>query len=114
MNKVVVGLCENRHKMPIKDYIFKDIPNPSDIEKIEEEAFIWVYKHCLETQKIDDFILLKGKYELVIYVTGLTVALTSILKICQAYDIKVTLMHYDKDNDNYIKQEMFYRKKGES
>ena len=114
MNKVVVGLCENRHKMPVKEYIFKDIPNPSDIEKIEEEAFIWVYKHCLETQLINVFTFLKGKHELVIYVTGLTVALTSILKVCQAYDVKVTLMHYDKDNDNYIKQEMFYRKKGES
>lgn len=111
MNKIVVGLCENRHKIPVKEYIFKDISNPSDIKKIEEEAFNWVYNHCLVTEKINNFTIITGKYELVIYVTGLTVALTSILKICQGYDIKVTLMHYDRDNDNYVKQEMFYKKK---
>lgn len=33
MNKVVVGLCENRHKMPVKEYIFKDIPNPSILKR---------------------------------------------------------------------------------
>lgn len=46
-----------------------------------------------------------GKLEL--YVTGLSVALVSVLNVCRILNINVLLYHYNRDTDNYYKQEVY-------
>lgn len=87
-----IGLCEGRHPMPVKAYIYThSIADPTDTAGLEEEARV-------SLADIDE------KIHLFIYVSGLTVALISALNVCREKNIFVTLMHYDTKSNNYYAQ----------
>ena len=88
-----LALCLGRHEMPENDgNIFSQEVNPLDIKGLEEQA-----EKTLTQYK---------KQSIEIYVTGLTVALISALNICRKLDIKVTLLHFNRDNGTYYPQEV--------
>ena len=61
---VKVGLINNRHPMPVQNYIFeKEIENVFDFESIKQ--------------------------------------------VCAVYGVELTLMHYDRDTDEYVPQVIF-------
>lgn len=81
---VKVGLINNRHPMPVQNYIFeKEIENVFDFESI------------------------KGKNELVCYITGLSSVTAALVQVCAVYGVELTLMHYDRDTDEYVPQVIF-------
>lgn len=94
MNKKskVMCLCEARHKMPeiVGEAIFGKEINPIDVTGLHKQAF----------DKI------KGLDHLDLYVTGLTVALLEVVKICQELDISLTCWHYDRDSGEYYPQKV--------
>lgn len=90
---IKLGLCRGRHELPVKDYIYENEIDPLDLDKLENTAF----------NKLKDYD--SGKLEL--YVTGLTVALVSVLNVCRILNINVLLYHYNRDTDNYYKQEVY-------
>ena len=90
----IFGLCEARHPMPVEKYIFPNsIADPTDVEGLERTA-----RESLAG--IDD-----GD-SIVIYVSGLTVALISVLNVCRDRNIEVTLMHFDIKSNNYYEQKV--------
>lgn len=88
--KKVMGLCAGRHEIPVREYIFSNELDPLDLMGMEQQA----------KSK------LVGASELTLYVTGLTVALVSVINICKELSIKLTLMHYDKSTGGYYPQEV--------
>jgi len=87
----IFGLCAGRHEMPqVREYIFPNELDPLDLMGMEQQA----------KSK------LAGISELVLYVTGLTVALISVLNVCRELNIKLTLMHYDRSTGGYYPQEV--------
>lgn len=94
-----LGLCEGRHEIKDVDtYIFRDgdiqFPiNPSDLRKKVVERF--------------KEIGVKASDDLVIYVTGLTPALTAVIRIAFINCMTLTLMHYDNASGNYIEDIIF-------
>lgn len=79
---VKVGLINNRHPMPVQNYIFeKEIKNVFDFESI--------------------------KNELVCYITGLSSVTAALVQVCAVYGVELTLMHYDRDTDEYVPQVIF-------
>lgn len=72
---VKVGLINNRHPMPVQNYIF------------EKE--------------------IEGKNELVCYITGLSSVTAALVQVCAVYGVELTLMHYDRDTDEYVPQVIF-------
>lgn len=116
MPKIVVGLIKGRHELPVKEYIFDEIKDPSDIRTIEETAFRWVEAHCdigivsgagINQCDYTDVQIYTSSVKLVIYVTGLTVALTSVLNACALNGVRTVLMHYNSVTGEYVEQEMF-------
>lgn len=98
-----MGLCEGRHEIPqVTDgYIFPSEVNPTNVHKLGEIAF----------NKLKDFYFENDRLQLNLYVTGLTVALVSVLNACRLLDpeffnLKVTLYHYDRDTNSYYPQEV--------
>lgn len=74
---VKVGLINNRHPMPVQNFIFeKEIENVFDFESIKNE--------------IKEFILKK-------------VGVHTVLN----HGVELTLMHYDRDTDEYVPQVIF-------
>lgn len=84
-----MGLCQGRHEIPgITEYLFGNIINPLDVEGLETEV----------SQK------LQGITKLNLYVTGLTVALVSVINICANSNIELTLYHFDRESGDYYPQ----------
>lgn len=46
MPKIIVGLIKGRHELPVDEYIFQEIKDPSDIRTIEITALQWVEEKC--------------------------------------------------------------------
>ena len=94
----IAGLCEGRHELPgVRDFIFGEIEDPMDFEDLEYRAFTWV--DAAEKNDVDLVIL---------YVTGFTPALTSVIKACSNRHISLKLMHYDRETDTYKAQYVLY------
>lgn len=90
------GLCEGRHEIPTNKFIFPTVINPTDLDWQYDVAL----KSMIELGIIED-------REMELYVTGLTVALITVLNICKIYDISVTLLHYDRNTNDYYEQEVY-------
>lgn len=106
-----VGLCNGRHEMPVSEYIFQEIENPCDVGIIEKNALDWVNDkfivsviETLENKGLQEADFNDCKIELNIYVTGLTICLTSVLKALMLFSMllfKSALFEGVTDRRNY-------------
>lgn len=86
-------LCSGRHEMPQNDgEIFPNTINPTDLSGMEKMA--------------REKLLPLANTEIQVFVTGLTVALITVLNVCRELEIKVTLLHFDRENNSYFEQEV--------
>ena len=98
-----VGLCAGRHEMPVNEFIWEQITNPMEFEQLELTAKEWL-------SRID----LRDVKQVNVYITGLTVALTSFLNaweaVCNELEFETShrpylyLLHYDRDTNSYKPQ----------
>lgn len=87
------GLCEGRHWMPrsVKEGIF-----PERVEVIRQDL---LEKRAEERIPADC-----GR--LCIYVTGLTMAMLAVVKVCAKRGIHLTAYHYNKNLGVYTRQDV--------
>ncbi|SFE89389.1 hypothetical protein [Peptostreptococcus sp. D1] len=83
-----IGLFKGRHELPVKNFIFEETVNPTDLVGMRTQIH----------EK------LKNAASVKLYVTGLTVATTEVVSYCIGNIIPITLLHYDRDTDSYFKQ----------
>lgn len=89
-----MALCEGRHEIPqaVDGSIFGNTIDPLDPNGLQAEAKSKLRE--LDIKSLD------------LYVTGLTVALISVLNACRELEIEVTLYHYDRESGNYYPQQV--------
>ena len=87
--KYAFGLCKGRHEIPVKDFIFDEIADPTDFEGMAKWA--------------NDVIPLDAT-EIEVYVTGLTPAMLAVSRICFGGKIDLTAMNYDRESGKYLPQ----------
>lgn len=110
-----VGLCRNRHPLPVEEYIFEQEINPLDFNAMHDTALKFVLDHCniiecgqwSAPNQTDwtDVSALVGD-ELIVYATGLTAALCAVINVCQAHGVPLTVMHYDRVSGEYLPQKV--------
>ena len=90
--KMILGLCEDRHQLPseVEGYIYPKTVDP--LNTILLSSCYIKLAHCSELH---------------LYVTGLTVALITVLNYCASNKIPVTLYHFDNNSKNYFTQEVY-------
>ena len=89
MKNVKMGLCRGRHDIPgVDSYIY-----PSQVDPLD-----------LAGQAATAAAALAGVEVLDLYVTGLTVALVTVINHCHRAGIALTLWHYDRDSRSYYPQ----------
>jgi len=90
MEQLILGLCEGRHILPesVSGYIFPQSVNPTDLVEMD--------KTCHEKLKNCDHLKL--------YVTGLTVALVTVINYCCRNHIYLILYHFDRESGSYYTQ----------
>lgn len=114
--EVKVGLIEGRHALPVEDYLFSEIKNVFDFENMETEVEKWIRKNIHfksvwggHASQIDytDVQMRTSVERLVVYITGLTSVTAAVIKICSEMGVKLTLMHYDREENRYLPQQIF-------
>ena len=95
MRKREVGLVKARHEMPVDEYIFEQIYYPND--------FVW------QQRVADSFVAecKKNNEQLYLYVTGLSMALASVIRACYEQQVPLVLWHWDNKKKIYHPQHMF-------
>ena len=102
---VICGLIENRHEIPVTEYIFKEATGKG----ISEEL---LYDYNKQIEIVKDFIKSHiiwdengiPRNDLVVYATGLTCCLASVIKVSHEMGVNLTLMHYNARSDIYVSQ----------
>ena len=88
-SKLTLGLCEGRHAIPgVSEYIFPNNINPTDLSNMAETC----HNKLKECEQLN------------LYITGLTVALVSVINYCCINHIPLTLYHFDRDTNSYYPQ----------
>ena len=89
-----MALCKGRHDMPpeVQGAIFDCEVNPLDPDKLLKEV--------IQSEKLENIDCL------ILYVTGLTVALVAVMNACKMLGVRIMLMHYNKDTGKYYPQEV--------
>lgn len=90
--EVSLALCEGRHAIPQAEdgAIFGNNLNPLDLAGMEATA----------EEKLMDVQVLN------LYVTGLTVALVTVINVCHNKGIDLTLWHFDRESGEYYSQKV--------
>jgi len=91
--KVSIGLIKGRHEIPVESYVFGSIEDVTDVNAIESKA---VYR-LREVYRPGE--------QLVLYATGLTVALVAVLNAARSMQwLNCVVMHYDANTKSYYPQ----------
>lgn len=102
MKTLEIGAVRGRHEMPVDKFVFDEAITNFDIKAIEDHVDTVlekeVFRHDGETF---DAVRL--------YVTGLTVVTTSVVKWCFENDVALLLMHYDNEKRDYVEQFVYDR-----
>lgn len=126
---VVVGLCAGRHDMPVKEFIFPQVVDPTDFERMRSIAKDFIlsrvgvrasvngphdnyvgvdpdYECCggINDYDIDYMQFWDGEHPLVVYVTGLTACVAAVISVCVRCGVDLTLMHYNRETGEYLPQ----------
>jgi len=87
--KYEMALCAGRHETPATSAIFAETLNPLDVCGLYNAADAAIPADCTD---------------LTVYVTGLTVAMLAVVKVCIDRGISLTAMHYDRESGTYYPQ----------
>jgi hypothetical protein len=97
-----IGLISGRHPMPVSYYLWDHPVVAMDFEKMERHALEFIQKMAWDGQAL-------APDNVRLFVTGYTPALTSFLNMWARYGyrlgIKLTLMHWNAEVEDYIPQE---------
>ena len=98
MKEIKIGLCKGRHEMPVSEFLYpQTIADPTNTESLELAASEF-YRQSDEA----------GVEKVSVYVTGLTVALTSLIRVASWYGwTHLSLYHYDAVSGSYYEQAMW-------
>lgn len=126
-NVLKMALCEGRHDIPqaTDGAIFPAvIPDVTDVRGLEvaaeaaiaraalahyrdgESQYLPTAKYAQAVEGMGQFPRVDAApgFGLMLYVTGLSVALVSVINVCMRVGISLTLMHYDQTTGNYYPQ----------
>ena len=118
MKEIKVGLIKGRHEMPVDKYIFEDeikdvfdtsFISSSIVQFLNNEVGIDIadFGTCLNQYEMSDVAHFIGKHKLVVYVTGLSIVLAELIRLCAINGVHLTLMHYNNSTKEYVSQYIF-------
>mgnify|MGYP000945281539 CR=1 FL=1 len=96
MIKISLGTIKGRHQLPVTDYVFnEEIRDVTDVDKIQQDVDYY-FNELSET--------CNDKVQIVLYITGFTVATLAIVKACKRLGYELVAMHFDRESNSYFGQ----------
>lgn len=104
---IKVGLIRNRHIMPVDNFIFDSISDDMifDFDWMDKTVKDFILSNINFITREDEVTVPDKK--LYVYVTGLSSALASVIKICSELCINLTLFHFDTKTGYFLPQIIF-------
>lgn len=104
------GLVKNRHAeidKLVKGYIFNHVSDSDmfNYQKLDNAVNHFIDDNIVFLEEDNGQIVSVG--ELVVYVTGLSCCLASVIKVCAQRRVNLSLMHYNVESKDYSKQVIF-------
>ena len=92
-----IGSIRGRHEIPEVEgrYIFIEELDPTDVKGTEGKA----YSVLAAIKRI-------GEKHIDLYVTGLTMAVISVINAARRHGMKITVYHFDRETGKYFPQEV--------
>lgn len=110
-NILNIGLAENRHDIPhaTDGFVFKKWTPHSDnmVVMLYDKAYRKIFSIAKEKGYVEPNTNKIKDVHINLYVTGLTVALISVLNAMQKEDVTITLWHWDKYKKCFYPQDIF-------
>lgn len=120
MKTLKMSLCAGRHVIPdaTDGSIFEGEINPLDPSGLMDKAidilnplFEDVSSTCMVNRQTDytdiPFVCKEGR--LILFVTGLSVALVAVINACNSINLDLQLMHYDRESGQYYPQKVVHQ-----
>lgn len=102
---IKAGLIKGRHEMPVSSYIFDEVVDMFDYDKIRHHIEDFIRAEVGVVFNEDGIIYSnKGEKTLIVYVTGLTSVACELVDACNKLGVPLVLMHYDRDTGDYRPQ----------
>jgi hypothetical protein len=90
---IKIGLVKGRHEITdCTEYFFDEVPT--------DKIFDFNWQKNVIFQKVENF----GKNKIQVYATGLTCVLVSVIDVLCQYNYDFSIMHYNRDTNDYIEQ----------
>ncbi|MGO5336737.1 hypothetical protein ACTQZS_07995 [Bilifractor sp. LCP19S3_H10] len=113
--KIVLGLVEGRHEMPVEDYVLHSVEDVTDIQGIRKAVCaslvdklgtdIRVTEYGPSLNGIEeDAAHYECSTELHLYITGLTVVALEVVRFCAMNGIPLVAYHYNCESGSYYPQ----------
>jgi FMN-dependent NADH-azoreductase len=99
MKQVQVGLVKGRHDLPVENYIFEEIQDVMEFDRLKKEAY----------QKLNKVVTELGENDkIVVYVTGLTAATIAVVNAWLQFRCQAGLVfrHYDRETGSWKTHEV--------
>lgn len=100
MKTLEIGAVRGRHEMPVDKFVFDEAITNFDIKAIEDHVNTVMNKAVFRHDG-------KTFDEVRLYVTGLTIVTTSVVKWCFSHDVGLLVMHYNNVAQDYVEQFLF-------
>lgn len=115
METIKIGLIKGRHEMPVNEYIIDyDILDPyEEYNEIRECINRFLIEKVgitvrngwgINQASCSDTPCYTGNKCLVVYITGLTIVTSELVKQCMLNGVHLTLMHYNAKTGEYFEQ----------
>ncbi len=103
-NIIKAGMIKDRHIIPCNTFIFESLKDYEifDFDKMDETVSEFLDSNIRVTENENGELV--GSKALHVYVTGLTSALSSLIKVCFEKKVNLTLLHYNHSNNTYMPQ----------
>ena len=114
---VILGSVKGRHAMPVSDFIFNEaIEDPTDVNAIRQHVKNVLTKKIklgvrtgagLNQESYEDVLVWSGDKSLTLYVTGLTIVTTEVIRFCAINGVALTLKHFNSASGDYFDEVIF-------
>lgn len=115
-NIIALGTVAGRHNLPVSEYVLQSVEDPTNVFAIR--AAVNNRLQNLIPTKITDFgSPLNGftdelheegdNVDVHLYVTGLTLVTTEIVRWCAMRGVSLTLFHFDRDRGTYFQEPLW-------
>lgn len=114
---IIIGLIKEGYSLPVDAYILDDkLDDINDYDYVKNKIDKFINENVgyhkedgigYDEEGYEVNTICKGDKDLIVCVTGITMAIAALIQVCGKYGINLTLLNYDTSTGKYEEQPLF-------